>query len=133
MLRLRGDNSTRLLLASDNEAARAEARARFGAGRVLTIGEAPSHNANQMRAAREEINAALESTVMDWHLLTRCAGGVVLAPNTGFSRTAAAAAQAPLFVWRTDAEIEAADDEAPCGVFATGRARALNRGTGCGW
>ena len=99
---------------------------------MLSIPDAPSHIAYKAGASALAISAALESTVLDWHLLSRCHGGTVLAVNTGFSRTASAAAQAPLFFWRRDEDVEAAGDGLPCTAFA-GKGREVNRGVGCGW
>ena len=128
-----GTNATLLYVASDNDVAREAFRARFGARRVLSIPDAPAHIAYKFDASPAAIGAALESTVLDWHLLSRCHGGTVLATNTGFSRTASAAAQAPLFFWRRDEDVEAADDGGvPCSAFA-GKGREVNRGVGCGW
>jgi hypothetical protein len=130
-LAARGNASTPLLLAADNAAARAAFRERLGAARVLTIPDAPRHVGFQEGASDADVAAALESSVLDWHLLSRCHHGVVMAYNTGFSRTAAAAAQAPLFIWRGDEEIAAG--AAPCAELGAGSAREANRGVGCGW
>jgi len=131
-LRLRGNASTPLLLAADNAAARRAFREQLGAARVLAIADAPAHVGYKEGASDAEIEDALDSTVLDWHLLSRCHHGVVMAYNTGFSRTAAAAAQAPLFIWRGDEEVEE-EGAAPCGVLGPGPAREANRGVGCGW
>ena len=135
VIKLRGDAETRVFLAADNEFVRAEARRALGARReVVSMPERPAHVAFKRDASDAEIAAALESSVADWHLLSRCPS-VIMAWNTGFSRTAAAAAQAPMWIVVDQFAAQGGGeggDGVPCTEIA-GTMREFNKGVGCGW
>lgn len=96
-----GNESTALLVVTDDARVRALATTRFGA-RVQTTGVAPKHMGFLEGAGGDgEVARAYTSSLADWLLLSSC-GYIVKDMNTGFSRTAGVHAADAVWLWANE-------------------------------
>lgn len=114
-----GNESTALLVVTDDARVRALAAARFG-GRALTTAVAPQHMAFQEHASiAAEVAFAYTSSLADWLILSGC-GYIVKDMNTGFSRTAGVHAVDSTWLWANEKALGFLREpmDAPCRVTA---------------
>jgi hypothetical protein len=114
-----GNESTAVLVVTDDARVRALAAARFG-GRALTTAVAPQHMAFQEHASiAAEVAFAYTSSLADWLILSGC-GYIVKDMNTGFSRTAGVHAVDSTWLWANEKALGFLREpmDAPCKITA---------------